>query len=86
MLLNWSVTANGGAKLVLQLPDEEALEPFKAMTLAKGKHAGQRLAAVFVEIGDDEKPVPQRRPGAGPLAQLAGRWCEDERFQQFARK
>jgi hypothetical protein len=81
MLLSWAETSNGGAKIVLQLADADDLERFKLMTLAKGKRAGQRLAAVFVEIGDDERPVPHRKSGAGPLAQLAGRWCEDERFQ-----
>jgi len=56
MLLGWSETHTGGAKITLQLPDSEALEPFKSMTVAKGKLAGQRLACVLVEIGDDEQP------------------------------
>jgi hypothetical protein len=56
--------------------------------------AGQRLACAFVEIGDDEQPVQRESLGladdgrealrltkGGPLAQLAGRWCEDERFR-----
>ena len=83
MLLNWSETANGGAKIVLQLADPGDLEMFKLMTLAKGGRAGQRLGCAFVEIGDDEKPVEPRKPGAGPLAQLAGRWCEDKQFQTW---
>jgi len=107
MLLNWSETANGGAKIVLQLADPDDLEPFRRMTLAKGKRAGQRLGCAFVEIGDDEKPVERRifadgssefarrasegmekataplRRGAGPLAQLAGRWCAHKQFQTW---
>jgi hypothetical protein len=83
MLLSWAETSNGGAKIVLQLADADDLEPFKRMTLAKGKQAGQRLGCAFVEIGDDEKPVERRKHGAGPLAQLAGRWCEDVAFQHW---
>jgi len=56
MLLRWAETSNGGATIVLQLADVSDLEPFKCMTLAKGKQAGQRLQAVFVEIGEDEQP------------------------------
>jgi hypothetical protein len=84
-LLSWAETSNGGAKIVLQLADADDLERFKSMTLAKGRGktaiAGQRLACAFVEIGDDEQPVEREK--GGPLAQLAGRWCNDERFQQW---
>ena len=82
MLLAWSESHNGGAKLVLQLADPADLEAFKAMTVKHGKIAGQRLACAFVQIGDDEKPVVDEHKG-GPLAQLAGRWCQDERFQAW---
>lgn len=54
MLLDWSETAKGGAKIVLQLPSPEDLEPFRKMTLAKRGVAGQRLAVAMVEIHDDE--------------------------------
>lgn len=81
MLLGWAETHAGGAKIVLQLADPDDLEPFKAMTVAKGKIAGQRLACAFVQIGDDEQPVQPEQPKGGPLAQLAGRWCGDETFR-----
>jgi len=82
MLLRWSETSNGGATIVLQLADPDDLEPFKLMTLAKGKIAGQRLQCVMVEIGDDELPKDLPDPGkGGPLSVLAARWCRDSEFQ-----
>lgn len=85
-LLNWSETHNGGAKIVLQLADAADLEAFKAMTVRKGKVAGQRLAVVMVEIGDDEQPVPQReaKPQPGMLCIMACTFCADLRFQDWA--
>lgn len=83
MLLGWAETHNGGAKIVLQLADPDDLEPFKAMTVAKGKLAGQRLALAIVEIGDDERPVESTAPKGGPLSRLAARWCQDESFQRW---
>ncbi|WYX18917.1 hypothetical protein WJ973_23745 [Achromobacter xylosoxidans] len=64
MLAGWSQTHNGGAKVTFWLQDDTDLEAFKAMTVAKGKTAGQRLALVAVEIGDDEQPVVSREQGA----------------------
>jgi len=81
MLLGWSESHNGGAKVVLQLASPDDLEPFKRMTVAKGKVAGQRLALAIVEIGDDEKPV-QTQP-VGPLCRLAAQWCKDAEFQRW---
>lgn len=63
MLAGWSQTHNGGAKVTFWLADDTDLEAFKAMTVAKGKTAGQRLALVAVEIGDDEKPVASSKHG-----------------------
>jgi hypothetical protein len=97
MLLDWSETAKGGAKLVLQLPSADDLDAFRAFTLAKRGHAGQRFMAVFVPIGDDEKPEPvpsvPDAPGkpadppahalGGPLARLAGIWCASLHFQAW---
>ncbi|WYX08203.1 hypothetical protein WJ978_19770 [Achromobacter xylosoxidans] len=67
MLAGWSQTHNGGAKVTFWLQDDTDLEAFKAMTVAKGKTAGQRLALVAVEIGDDEQPVVSREQGATAL-------------------
>lgn len=96
MLLAWSETHSGGAKVTFLLPDAESLEPFKAMTVAKGKTAGQRLALVAVEIGDDEQPVNQcdstiLKPSnsgelklkGGDLAKLAGVLCANPDFLEW---
>lgn len=62
MLLDWSETAKGGAKIVLQLDGPDALEPFRTMTLAKRGIAGQRLIVVMVEVGDEESPISPPTP------------------------
>lgn len=86
MLLNWQVTATGGAKIIFAI-DETELEPFKLLTRREGKRPGQRLMAVFVPIGDDEQPKPAQpahTPGkVGPLCMLAALWCKDVKFQAF---
>ncbi|WLW59848.1 hypothetical protein RA224_21775 [Achromobacter aegrifaciens] len=70
MLAGWSQTHNGGAKVTFWLSDEDDLAAFKAMTVAKGKTAGQRLALVAVEIGDDERPVVStEREASGIVSQ-----------------
>lgn len=93
MLLGWSETHHGGAKVTFLLQDESDLAAFKAMTVAKGKTAGQRLAIVAVEIGDDEQPVAktgnpvlQQDQGlkGGELAKLAGIFCQQPEFWEFA--
>ena len=80
MLLRWSETSNGGATIVLQLVDADELEPFKAMTMVKGKMAGQILE-ITAELSDEGQPSP---PGkGGPLSKLAARWCRDPEFQKW---
>lgn len=84
MLAGWSETHNGGAKVTFWLQDSGDLDAFKAMTVAKGKTAGQRLALVAVEIGDDEQPVQrEEKPKGGELARLAGMLCQNPAFQAF---
>lgn len=84
MLAGWSETHNGGAKVTFWLQDADDLEAFKAMTVAKGKTAGQRLAMVMVEIGDDEQPVQrQEKPKGGELARLAGQLCQNPDFLEY---
>lgn len=85
MLAGWSQTHNGGAKVTFWLQDDTDLEAFKAMTVAKGKTAGQRLALVAVEIGDDEQPKPQPEQKGGELAKLAGMFCQSTAFWEFCR-
>lgn len=92
MLAGWSETHNGGAKVTFWLQDEEDLAAFKAMTVAKGKTAGQRLAIVAVEIGDDEQPKAvignpisesNQELKGGELAKLAGIFCGQPEFWEF---
>src|SRR5690606_6870375 len=49
------------------------------------KTAGQRLALVAVEIGDDEQPVvpaePEQKPKGGELAKVAGMLSANPEFQ-----
>lgn len=90
MLAGWSETHNGGAKVTFWLADSESLEAFKAMTVAKGKTAGQRLAMCLVEIDDNEQPklpfsrTPEakKEPITG-LALLAVQWCKEPLFWQW---
>lgn len=86
MLAGWSQTHNGGAKVTFWLSDEDDLDAFKTMTVSKGKTAGQRLAIVAVEIGDDEQPKPQpEQAKGGELAKLAGMFCQSVHFWEFCR-
>ncbi len=88
MLAGWSETHTGGAKVTFWLPDAEALDVFRSMTVRKGHTAGQRFMAVLVEIGDDEQPVAREpeQPKGGALAKSAGILCDTEAFQRFAQE
>ena len=82
LLYNW-IENPKSRKLILELPDGEALDKFKAMTVRDGKKAGQRLMAVFVQIGDDEQPVEQEQPtkrGYGATVIEAFKLCRDPDF------
>jgi hypothetical protein len=57
-LLGWSESHSGGCKVTFQVSEDD-LEYFKNATIRKGKHAGQRYAAVLVQLNDDETPDPQ---------------------------
>lgn len=90
MLAGWSQTHNGGAKVTFWLSDEDDLAAFKVMTVAKGKTAGQRLALVAVEIGDDEQPVhhdadvpASEKPKSEKLSWLAVQLCQNVDFLEF---
>ena len=84
-LLSWRESHNNGATVTFQLADVEDLDAFKRMTVRKGKRAGQRLACVLVEIGEDEQPVVQEKKG-GPLSKSAAQMCENELFRKFLRE
>jgi hypothetical protein len=92
-LAGWSESHNGGAKVTFFLPEASDLDAFRAMTVRKGNVAGQRLAMVLVEIGDDELPVePEAAPAPAPapeapkggqLAKLAALFCGQPEFWRF---
>lgn len=54
-LLGWSESHSGGCKVTFQISEDD-MSYFKAATIRKGKHAGQRYAAVLVQLNDDETP------------------------------
>lgn len=89
MLLGWSETHNGGAKLTLQLSDVAELEPFKSMTIKKGKVAGQMLKAVFVEVDGNGEPIGEEpaKKGGGKFPTgycgLAVKWCGEPSFLRW---
>ncbi|MGH8908294.1 MAG: hypothetical protein ACRD0K_17745 [Egibacteraceae bacterium] len=90
-LAGWGDSHNGGAKIVLWLPDADHLGPFRDLTARKGKLAGQRLMVVMMEVNDDESmggaPAIQRAAqqftGLGP----AGMWlvarCRELEFRKW---
>ena len=85
-LLGWSESHSGGCKVTFQVTEED-LAYFRNATVRKGKTAGQRYAAVLVQLNDDETPdadsVKESTPPkaasprpvavpAAPVAELAG--------------
>lgn len=58
MLAGWRETHNGGATVTFWLPESALLDVFRGMTVRKGNTAGQRFAAVLVEIDNDGTPLP----------------------------
>jgi hypothetical protein len=85
-LAGWSESHNGGCKVTFWLADSDELEAFRAMTVRKGNTAGQRLACVLVEIGDDEQPVEQpapRKDTRGPLCREACDYCAMPEFRRY---
>lgn len=87
MLAGWSDSHTAGAKVTFWLPDQEALEAFRHLTVRKGRTAGQRFMAVLIQIGDDDSPV---NPGedsspreSHALARSAAVICREDAFQEF---
>jgi len=88
-LMNWGESSANGAWVKFWITPED-LEAFRHLKCKSGKIAGHRVAAVLVEIGDDEQPVQRDTTATGnnaakggALAVLAGRLCADERFWEF---
>lgn len=77
-LLGWSETNSRGRTVTLQLNEDEDVHPFKFVTTKSGKTAGRRFMCVFVEIGDDERPV-EKTP-----SQMAFLVCKDKEFWEWA--
>ena len=69
----YSDTSTQGAQIVLSLADRDELSTFI------GKE-GKRFMAVFVEIGDDERPV---EPKVGPLAYWLVLRCNEQEFWRW---
>jgi len=85
-LAGWSESHTGGCKVTFWLPSTDDLQAFRTLTVRKGNMAGHRFMAVLVEIGDDEKPVLQpvtEKQKGGPLAKLAGIFCNDAEFHKW---
>jgi len=77
----YSDSSRQGPKITFSVFEREALESFI------GKE-GKRFMAVLVEIGDDELPKQPELSKAeelkgGPLAKLAGMWCQSKDFQEW---
>ena len=83
MLAGWGENHTGGAKVTFWLPDAEALDAFRHLTVRKGNTAGQRFMCVFVQIGEDEKPVAGDMPAGGSLCKSAALLCQSDDFQRF---
>jgi hypothetical protein len=78
-LRRYSDTSTQGQQIVLSLPDRESLAQFIGLE-------GKRFAVVFVQIGDDEQPVPPEpkpRERLGDLCYRAVQWCNDPEFLRW---
>lgn len=77
LLLNWGETSTRGRTVTLLLPEDEEHHPFRDLAVKQGKRSGQRMMAVFVLLGDDEKPEAPR------LSQTAAILCRDSQFWEW---
>ena len=89
-LAGWQKSdSHGRAPMVhFILQSDEDVEWFERFTAAKGKGknhvAGQIFDAAFSLSDQDEQPRPKEELKGGPLAQLAGRFCNDPAFWGWA--
>jgi hypothetical protein len=63
-LMNWGESSANGAWVKFWITPED-LEAFRHLKCKSGKIAGHRVAAVLVEIGDDEQPVQRDTTAMG---------------------
>lgn len=54
----WQDTSASGCKVTFQLADRDALAPFEKATRRRGKKAGQRYRAIFVDDAGEVLPAP----------------------------
>ncbi len=87
-LLRWAETSTGGATVTFQLADVGDLDRFKDLTLAKKGMAGQRIAAIMVQVEDDvEQPAPvAQKVQPGMLCIMACTFCADPDFHAWVDK
>lgn len=94
-LLGWNESHHRGCTVTFQLSEDD-LAYFRHATTKRGKVAGQRYAAVLVEVGAHEEPVKTAEHEAKEAAAkrqhhkfpegrvgLAVRWCRDEDFRAW---
>lgn len=87
-LAGWSETHNGGCKVTFWVPSAEAMEPFKHMTIRSGNTSGQRVFAVFVQLNEQEEPMPaqaaaRKSAHLGPLCGEAVGYCNRPAFVEW---
>ena len=83
--VSYTDSSRGGPRVTFRLADRDELELFIGLE-------NKRLAAVLVEIADDETPAPAPSPAApkvqrermAPLCEWAVMRCEEPMFQQWA--
>lgn len=87
MLLGWSQSHSTGAKVTFLLPDDDALECFRHLTVKKGATAGQRFMAVLVQINEHDEPITPgtdtTRSKKDSLTMSAVLLCKSDDFQKF---
>lgn len=90
-LADYGETANGGPYLKFRLADADELDPFRGQDRAAKNKAGKRYIMMLIEVGDDERPVDQKktkeaeRVKGGPLSKRAAFLCLDPDFQAFVK-
>jgi hypothetical protein len=73
LLRNWSETANGKRRIVLEIEDDGGVHPFKG-------YEGERFAVVVVPIGNDGQPSKTNSgPGLHRFGSAQGEAAADSR-------
>ena len=86
MFAGWKDSHSGGPVVFFRLSSSDALEPFKAMTVAKKGMAGQLLHGVIFEANDSGVPISSASEAAqktGQLCLLAIQLCKNHEFWEW---